>query len=596
MLFPSFLLTDIDNDLQHHLHGQVRDKKYYYLNHLMALDACNPLCEDSNLYLSSSVTSPLIFDNWTRELSSHPDKAYTQYILRGISQGFRIGYNRHHQLRQSHSAMLTHNPEVISHYLSQEVSLARMKMFPVSHSTNIHTSPIGVIPKKNKPGKWRLIVDLSSPTGHSVNDGISSEWSSVSYPTVDHLSSLILSLGRGAFLVKADIKEAYRMVPVHPQDQCLLGVQWGGNTYVDTVLPFGLRSAPKNFSAVADALQWILVQKGLTILHYLDDFILVSDSFKKADAQKQLLIDTFKTLGVPLETSKLEGPATCLTFLGIEFDTVNLQIRLPPQKLSNLKSELTQAVSRKCITKRNLQSLTGLLQHATKVIRPGRAFLHRLYALQSIGSSPYHRIRLNVAARGDILWWHVFASEWNGLSLLWNSGRHTPDVLVVSDASGSWGCGAFSLPNWFHLQWSPSTQIFSIAVKELFPVVVAAAIFGSQWSGKLVRFKVDNMAVVQVLQATYSREPHLMHLIRMLVFFAAHFNFWFTASHIAGSDNMLADFLSRNNAQSFLSQVPQASRYPSTIPPPLIKLLECNLTWTTTAWIVLFRPLNSFNL
>ena len=69
---------------------------------------------------------------------------------------------------------------------------------------------------------------------------------------------------------------------------------------------------------------------------------------------------------------------------------------------------------------------------------------------------------------------------------------------------------------------------------------------------------------------------------------SAHFNFWFTASHIAaaGSDNMLADFLSRNNAQS---QVPQASRYPSTIPPSLIKLLECNLTWTTTAWIALFR-------
>ena len=50
-----------------------------------------------------------------------------------------------------------------------------------------------------------------------------------------------------------------------------------------------------------------------------------------ADAQKQL------TLGVPLETLKLEGPATCVTFLGIEFDTVNLQIRQPPQKLSNLK-------------------------------------------------------------------------------------------------------------------------------------------------------------------------------------------------------------------------------------------------------------------
>ena len=47
-------------------------------------------------------------------------------------------------------------------------------------------------------------------------------------------------------------------------------------------------------------------------------------------------------------------------------------------------------------------------------------------------------------------------------------------------------------------------QIFPIAVKELFPVVIAAAIYGNQWSGKLVQFKVDNIAVVQVIQATYS--------------------------------------------------------------------------------------------
>ena len=157
---------------------------------------------------------------------------------------------------------------------------------------------------------------------------------------------------------------------------------------------------PRIFSAVTNALQWILAQKGLKVLHYLDDFIIVSGSYKEAAKQMQLLIDTFKLLGIPLETSKLEGPATCLTFLDIEFDTVNLQIRLPPEKLSNLQAELAKAVSCKCITKKSLQSLTGLLQHATKVIRPGRAFLRRLFALQSVGSSPSHHIRSSLAARG----------------------------------------------------------------------------------------------------------------------------------------------------------------------------------------------------
>ena len=140
-------------------------------------------------------------------------------------------------------------------------------------------------------------------------------------------------------LVKADIKEAYRMIPVHPQDQCLLGIQWEDAVYINRMLPFGLRSAPNIFSAVADALQWILSTKGIThSLHYLDDFIMVTDSIGKAHFQKDTFFDS---LGVPLEYSKLEGPSTCLVFLGIEVDIEALQLRLPRDKLSRLKSELS---------------------------------------------------------------------------------------------------------------------------------------------------------------------------------------------------------------------------------------------------------------
>ena len=116
-------------------------------------------------------------------------------------------------------------------------------------------SPLGVIPKKNKPGKWCLIVDLSAPQGGSINDGIDSNLSSLSYSSIDHLAALIVTEGRGCLLVKVDIKEAYRMVSVHSEDQHLMGVQWKGVVYIDWVLPFGLRSASKIFSAVTDAIQ-----------------------------------------------------------------------------------------------------------------------------------------------------------------------------------------------------------------------------------------------------------------------------------------------------------------------------------------------------
>ena len=71
-----------------------------------------------------------------------------------------------------------------------------------------------------------------------------------------------------------DIKSAYRMVPVHLQDCFSAGVQWEGQVYVDAALPFGLRSAPKIFNALADGLEWIAKEHGVECLwYYLDDFI-----------------------------------------------------------------------------------------------------------------------------------------------------------------------------------------------------------------------------------------------------------------------------------------------------------------------------------
>ena len=138
----------------------------------------------------------------------------------------------------------------------------------------IHCSPLRVIPKKNKPNKWCLIVDLSSPTGESVNDGISRELSSLSYTSVDVVVEHILTLGRGFMLAKMDIKQAYRMIPVHLQDRPLLGMKWQGQVFVDKALPFGLRSAPTIFSAAADTLLWLMHQKGASVIkHYIDDFI-----------------------------------------------------------------------------------------------------------------------------------------------------------------------------------------------------------------------------------------------------------------------------------------------------------------------------------
>ena len=99
---------------------------------------------------------------------------------------------------------------------------------------------------------------------------------SLSYVTVEDAARAVRAHGRGCLLAKVDVKQAYRMVLVHPEDRLLLGMSWEGALYVDTALPFGLRSAPKIFNALAGALEWMVRQEGVQwVLHYLDDFLLV---------------------------------------------------------------------------------------------------------------------------------------------------------------------------------------------------------------------------------------------------------------------------------------------------------------------------------
>lgn len=76
-------------------------------------------------------------------------------------------------------------------------------------------------------------MDLSSPAGHSVNDGISPELYSLHYASIDDVIQLIQQLGKNTKLVKVDIKDAYRIIPVHPADYDLLGITWEGKLYLD---------------------------------------------------------------------------------------------------------------------------------------------------------------------------------------------------------------------------------------------------------------------------------------------------------------------------------------------------------------------------
>jgi len=122
-----------------------------------------------------SVVSPLKPEEFAAKLAKHPDQHLVAFVLDKLRNGFHMGFQHTKKLKsaKSNKPSANQHPEVIDRYLAREVSLGRVaRPFSSPPFPNLHVSSFGVIPKKGQPGKWRLIVDLSSPGGLSVNDGI----------------------------------------------------------------------------------------------------------------------------------------------------------------------------------------------------------------------------------------------------------------------------------------------------------------------------------------------------------------------------------------------------------------------------------------
>jgi len=104
---------------------------------------------------------------------------------------------------------------------------------------NFISSPLGIVPKKT-PGEFRLIHHLSYPDGSSVNDFIPDHFSSLQYASIGDAIALIKLLGQACCMAKTDIKSAFHIIPIHPDDYHLLGMTWHNSYFFDRVCPWAV--------------------------------------------------------------------------------------------------------------------------------------------------------------------------------------------------------------------------------------------------------------------------------------------------------------------------------------------------------------------
>ena len=500
---------------------------------------------------------------------------YIHSIAEFISSGFRTGFPLHYvgvweSADANNLISARQNPGVVDAKIKKELEAGRLAgPFPVRPCSPFRVSPLGVVPKKT-PGEFRLIHHLSYPRGSLVNDGISPEHTSVSYATISNAIQHIKAAGRGCFLAKTDIQNAFRIIPIRPQDYSLLGMRWRDSFYYDLCMPMGCSSSCKTFETLSTALEWIAQKKfNITlIIHLLDDFLMIAKSHTLCQDQLHSFLDLCSFLGIPIAPDKTCGPANTLSFAGIELDSVSFEARLPLDKLDKCLVAISHFLTRKKVTLKEIQSLTGLLNFACSVVLPGRAFLRRLIDLTLGLRSPHHYVWLNGEVKADLQIWQSFLTSFNGRTFFLEDTWYSSDKLqLYTDAAGALGFGAVFLSRWCYGKLPDNWLYKNIAILEFYPVVLSLYLWGHEMRNRCILFFTDNEALVHAINKQSCRDKALMFFMRKLVLVCLQNNILFKAKHVKGVHNTLADSLSRLQVENFKRLAPAHMEHcPTDIP------------------------------
>ena len=515
-----------------------------------------------------------------------PERA--RQILQGIEFGVAIDYTGDRSISRFGRNLPVEKedePKVEKVIGADCAALKKAGPFDTAPFPVMTISPIGAVPKKGS-SKIRVIHHLSYPFGgDSINASVVDEYLPLS--TIDDAMDAVRRFGVGALLIKIDVQAAYKQVPVRREDWPLLGFMWKGKWYYERVLPFGLKSSCRLWDWYAAALHFFLEKHfGIeVVIHYIDDFLFVVRPAHSAQAAQHLrdCQSLCLTLGIPIADEKTEGPTTCLTFLGIELDTVAMEAHLPAAKLADLKLLVNEWHAKRHATVRELQSLVGTLSFACKVIRPGRFYLKRIIwhmarmiAHPDVKSHTKDYWILPEQTRADIRWWLDFAEEWNGIGLLYEREWSEANKIVVTTDACETGYGATCGEDFFFGKWEEShieaarrAQKTSMPFLELHALVQAAATWGHLWAGKKVLFMTDASVGVAVIKKRTSDSPDTMQLLRLLSTLACRYRFELKAEHIPGVENIAADALSRYGDCSVFRQARPQAQQRATTPVPL---------------------------
>ncbi|MEL7521066.1 MAG: reverse transcriptase domain-containing protein, partial [Cyanobacteria bacterium J06553_1] len=251
---------------------------------------------------------------------------------------------------------------VVRKMVSDLIARGIVRQEPVN--TRVFYSHLFVVPKKE--GKFRLIIDLKKMNKHVVRK-------TKEYLKIKEVTRTIMQPG---WACKIDLQDAYYQVPIAQGFTKYLAFPLDGKTFTFQFLPFGLTTAPWAFSRIITPIKGYFHKKGVNFHSYLDDFIIICPSLDLLKVQIKLVQETLSDLGLKINLEKsVLIPTRELEYLGIWVDCLHLRVSVTQKKKDLICRKIPEFLLKDRFSKRDLESLVGLMNFLAPCIHLGRMYL-----------------------------------------------------------------------------------------------------------------------------------------------------------------------------------------------------------------------------
>lgn len=441
----------------------------------------------------------------------------------------------------------------------------------------------GLMTRPKPNGAVRIILNLSAPSGSSVNDGIDNdEYPAFMSSTTDWLR-VLNKVGLRCYISKTDFSDAYKHISVAKDDTDLQWFRWLGKAFKELCLIFGAVSSAGIFDAVAKIILFIVIKKANFFpdqcIQHLDDICAAaSENSNLLHKFDDKFFEIAALLGVKLaprdDPTKSFGPCTKGVVLGVEYDTVAWTWGLPAEKLVRLQKCLLDAFDSEFVLQRDMWSIAGKIINVKPLI-PGGKF-HVDHIIRAMGHSTVgtDKVYITPCLRKQLCFWYHILPVCSGRVAIPDPDRCLPPWTfnVYTDAAGgssqnNWhGVGAVTSFWWSYIPWSKAINLgrdagngrrlnrVMSALELVGPLLVVAA--GYRWCrNSCVRVWVDNSASVCIFNKGYSSSCRLSStIVKAISTVAAGINCRIEIQKITRCSNeyaVMADFLSKGQFLKF---------------------------------------------